>query len=273
MASADIQHILDDKPFADTIVIKDIQKLQEEHAHSGNAYWVIAADGKRYKLRACNNVDLAMRIERTIARVQHIFPKLYGRDRQYLLMEALEGYRRLTEEDLLKNLHAIGRIYGEVHQLQDAGNHDHRTFYHARLFYLKTEGLIDDELYQKLREKFEHTIANIEYRISMDYNDLHAGNMMQGPKGDILFVDEEGLAYRVKGLGLAKLLKTLKHDDQYKEFMKGYTEVTDGAYLTPEYLEHIRLVEIVQALANKRLKKTYPEAILREVEMLKKLVA
>src|SRR3990172_8600235 len=179
MVSPEVQRILDDKPFAGKIAIKDLQSLAGEHALSGKAYFVIEQDDKiRYKVRVCVSEERARHLERNIQRFQKFFPAFHGRDRNYILTEALQGYRNLAKEELLANARKIGRMCAEIHQVQEAGGHDPHAYFYKRLNWLRTNNSIDDALYLQAAAKYEENIKKLDIRASLDLADIHEGNIM-----------------------------------------------------------------------------------------------
>lgn len=270
-----IRKILEDRPFAGKIAIKDIVQVgdsPEGHALSGTAFWITAEDGSRYKLRACSTEKRAIQIEATIKELPHIFPVLYGRDRNYLLFEALSGYRNVTKKELAENARKIGRMSAEIHQVQAISEHDPDKYFFSRLDWLRDNGHIDDGFYNEIVRAYQKSLAKITRRLGLDLNDIHEGNIMINKEGNILFVDEDGFAFRIKGLGLAKLLKKLNHEGELKEFLAGYTEVANGEFLTPEYIYHLEIVETIRAIYTKLKNKTLVELVPKLIERLKMLV-
>lgn len=274
MVSPEVQHILDDKPFAGKLIVRDLRSLAGEHALSGKTYLVVEQDGKiRYKLRACVDEARAKHIEQNLIIFQRFFPKFYGRDRNYILTEALQGYRISTREELMTNAQKIGRMCAEIHQSQIEGSHDMRKYFYKRLNWLKENKVIDDAFYQKAAMRYEVSVKNLDLRVALDLSDIHEGNIMINKEGNMLFVDEDAMEYRVKGLGLAKLLKKMQQEGELREFLNGYNEVANGDYLTPEYRDHLLLVETVRSIAFKLQSQTSLDAVPGELERLKRLVS
>ncbi|HIH24475.1 TPA: hypothetical protein HA251_05555 [Candidatus Woesearchaeota archaeon] len=247
-SAENLESVKNDRPFAHFLgEIQSIEPLIASNALSGNAFFVACASGK-YKLRVCDSEARAKTIEDNLRRFPNIFPKFYGRDGRYILTEALVGYRGLTNDDLRRSARKIGRLCAEVNSAEANADHDHRQFFITRIAKLLHRGIIDRELHDRVLGRYEQSLDRVTVRISLDMNDLHKGNFMIDKDDNILFIDEEGINPRMRGQGVAKLLRAIGHEDEYREFMAGYNEVADGSFLTPEYLAHMHLVELVRTI-------------------------
>jgi hypothetical protein len=265
-----IEEIAAERPFSGYCTITTVQPIIASNARSGETAFVDSNRGW-FKIRRCKNGEEAQRIENNVRRFAHIFPKFYGRDGQYLLFEKLVGYRNFTHDELLANMYKIGRIYGEIHEFGEASQHDQRKFFLKRLDCIKDAGIIDETLYRDTLAAFERSLTRVGDHISLELNDVHPGNFMVNEQGEFLYVDEEGLDYRVKGIGIGKFIQNIDWR-AWQEFLRGYNEVHDGSYLTNEYLHHIRILEPVRSIFTKMRAPDKADAIKQELESLRRAI-
>jgi hypothetical protein len=243
-----IAEILDDNPFPDIgITRSNLEKIDIEGSDSGRVFFINSV--RRYKLRACKNEGEAKEIESHVLAVQEITPKLIGRDRSYILMEALEGFRMLTHEDILANAKAIGRLCA-IANSRKAEDVDEEERFLRRLSSLLAMNIISQELHDEIAKVFiglEHARPK---EIRLDLDDLHKGNLMINNEGRIYYVDEESIDPRMKGMGLGKILKVVEKRE-WKEFLEGYADIEDPSIFTPEYVLLIELGEMIRIAEKK----------------------
>lgn len=264
--------ILKDAPFRSLMVMSTVESLAGPGVYSGQTFMVTATDGRRFKLRRCGDVEKAKRIEENVRRFSHIFPKLYGREGRYILMEALSGYRDCTVEDLHRNARMIGRICAEIHQADVMTNYDRGEFFTHQLIDLHKRGVIDDNVYLQTIAVYDRLVQDIDVKIRLDMNDIHAKNFMIDEKGNMLFVDEDGIAYRAQGMGMAKLLKQLPDDATWREFEAGYGEVETQHPFTSQYKLLLFIMETVRSIHYRVASGNLPETVPKEIAYLCNLV-
>ena len=195
---SDIDKIIADRPFHRFMTIETVEPLSGSSAVSGQSFIVTTDDRRRFKLRRCKDAAQAEGIEDTVRRFSHIFPKFYGRDGRYLLLEALDGYRDCTKEDLRRNARAVGRLCAEINQAESISDHDHERFFRNRMAEILAMGAIDQELHDTAIAKYLQLIEELEVKVGMDLNDIHPKNFMIDKHGNVLYVDEQGIAYRLR---------------------------------------------------------------------------
>jgi hypothetical protein len=133
-----------------------------------------------------------------------------------------------------------------------------RRGFRAQLRALVRRGLVDADTTARARAAFRTWVRHHGTPISLDLWDTHKANFMLEPDGRLRYVDEEGLAYTLKGMGLAKLLAKPgvrpyqpKREAEWQAFCGGYAQIANAAFLTPDYRNYVRLVELVRSIASK----------------------
>lgn len=216
---------------------------------SGNASYVAVCAGRRYKLRVCDTEWEAELVERNAALLPRFTARVHERRGAYLLIEFLEGYRELTRPQFLASLHDIGRMTAEAHQHPSPVPYDHRQSFRSRLDDLRGRGVISASTHASVFALYEKTLAGIDVEITLDVNDVKEANLMMNDAGHLVWVDEDGLRPGVKGLGLARLLPELERDRDWQELLRGYNEIADSSFLTPAYVRHLQLVQLVRGIS------------------------
>jgi hypothetical protein len=267
----DLPRILEERPFAG-IIQPMVEPLAVPGSHSGAIYTAHGQDGRKYKLRAFPDEGKAAYIERNILKAPQVLPALAGRDGRYLLMEYLEGWRQAAKKDLLMHARTLGRMCGTVHALNDPGSHDCRGSFRRHLDAAYAAGALDDLLVLQARAAYDDLIQRLGIRVVLELADTNPGNFMLAPDGRMLYVDEEGLHHREKGLGFGKILKRMKRDEQWTAFMQGYAEAADAGFFTPDYRTYVLLVETVRSIDFKVTNRLYLGKVPGELEALRTLV-
>jgi hypothetical protein len=247
-----------------------LEPLVAAGSHSGNIFVARDASGKRYKLRAYATEAQAAYIEGNIRKVPHIVPAVRGREGRYLLMDYLEGWRPMLNKELLAEARAVGRMCGEVHALNDPGSHDPQAAFYQGLGAIVVNGSVDARLAERTLAAFDRLTAGLDIRVVLELGDIFGPNFMTDGK-NILLVDEESLHHRAKGAGFGKVLKRIKKPGQWEEFLAGYREHADAAYLTADYLQYILLVETVRSIEFKTTHQRYLDKVPGELEALRQL--
>lgn len=85
------EQILRDKPFNKILTISNLESLKGRAAISGDTYKVTDIKGNFFKLRKCKDVSLAKELERNVNLLKSAFPRFYGREKEYLLFDWING--------------------------------------------------------------------------------------------------------------------------------------------------------------------------------------
>ena len=238
-----------------------IESLKGRGAISGESFKVTAADGKRYKLRVSKR---AGEIAHNARRFRHWFPACHGHHGRLVLFdwEDAPTWReaRLAPPVAESLCYQLGKMVGEVHALEETveGKSVERTF-KGYLEDIRKAGRLPEYLIRGVERRYEAYEGRLEADIVLELNDIHPRNMVirhhKDPKrAKVVFVDEDGLGHKVKGLGLAKPLLVegfIGTDRQKRAFWKGYREHHSNDYFDHEYQEFIRFVQIVRTLATR----------------------
>lgn len=267
--ASDLDTVLREQPFAPELELRFIEPLAEDEAHSGMAFRVATAEGRRYKLRICGSARRARELEQLLGTLPEVFPRVVARRARHLLIEWVEGERLDDRKELRPHAPLLGRLFAEVHRLGRPPGWSGRLrsvwlalrmrwAFRGQLRALVRCGLIDPETAARARAAFRTWVRHHGTPICLDLWDTHKANFMLEPDGGLRYVDEEGLAYTLKGMGLAKLLakpgvrrRQPKREAEWQAFRAGYAEVADAGFLTPDYRNYMRLVELVRSIDSK----------------------
>ena len=243
--------VLADLPFSKIIAItpNNLEKIHIEGSDSGRVYFINGEE--RYKLRVCKDEEEAQAIERHVLTVPSAFPRFIGRDRSYILMEALDA-RMLTRDDILVHAKEIGVLCAKVnaHPGPDT-DEEPRVIKH--LAGIRDAGFMSSDVHDHALELFRRLKHHVPKHIRLDLDDLHNGNLMIDREGRIYYVDEESIDPRMQGMGLGKLLK-LFHKEDWRQFLAGYALVEDSSIFTDEYILLIEFAEMTR-IAEKKIRK------------------
>jgi thiamine kinase-like enzyme len=270
-SSALIATIEQERPFSDYCTIHKITPIFASNARSGQVFFIETTKGK-FKLRVCKDAKQASEIEENMRKFSHIFPKFYGRDGRYLLIEALDGFRTLTQDDMKKNMRRIGRMYAEVHLYGKEALHDQKHWFSKRLDRLLERKVISRELYDRTVAAYAASLRAVGDHVALELNDVHKGNFMINDQEVLYFVDEEGIGHRVKGIGIAKFIQQIDGRD-WREFVTGYSEVADPSLIRSKaLLHHIAIIEPVRSMYAKLDREDQKEKISRDLARLEMAV-
>ena len=252
-----------DRPFADRLRLQRLEPIAEEGAHSGTAFRVYDAEGRRYKLRVCARERQAREIERCVGVLPELFPALLARDRSYLLFEYLADHAQLTRRELLDAAERLGALSAQLHAAGERAGLVHpwaqrwvslrqRLQFRRDLWLLRRRGTVSARVVAGARAKFAARRRVFGLPIALELDDVHKGNLMRDPEDVRLrYVDEEGVGLRPRGLALATLLKTATYSTPIEAFRAGYASVADAAWIEPAYLEYLLLIDSVRRVAHK----------------------
>jgi len=275
--------ILSARPFSGRLEIDQVESVGAAFSHSGTAFFVTTRDGRRFKLRECSRRGRARSIERYVRALPDLFPRLVARDGRYLLMEALDEYRLVSRTELVRGADRLGRMsalaHREAHTNGLAGGvrgwavaalSRHRFF--RELSLLRRRGTLPAVSCSGAARKFRSHHARFGLPIALELDDLHKGNVMiRESDGDLRYVDEEGIRLRPKGTGMASLLKTATTTRTLELYRKGYAEIGDADFITPEYTEYLLLMDAVRRVAFKVRTEGRLEKLPREIGELREM--
>jgi len=256
----DPERLLRERPFAERLDLARIEPVPG-FAHSGTACFVRDRSGRRYKLRACASAGRAHEIQLLLGLAPSSFPHVLGRERRFLLIEALDEHRPLGRDELLGRLPEIGAMVASLHAAAErAGLPDTagRLRAAARAHLQRARdlrllaGAVDPETRGALADKLQVYRRRYGVPLAVEMDDLHKANfMLRERDGDLRYVDEEGVAVRPRFTGLASLVKTADREEHWQAFRRGYGQVRDASPITPEYTEYVVLLDTLRKVANK----------------------
>jgi hypothetical protein len=273
--------IVAEQPFADRMQIRSAERIPGRKEYRRSALSVTAEDGRRFKLRVCASTTQARAIEALVLAIPSVLPAFSGRDGRHLLFEWLEGYRALDGPSLALHVRSLGRMCATVNQHGTAPGPPGRVFrkleslrtarrFRRELDLLRRLGWVDEVIHERLGDLFEAGLRECGTPICLDLLDLHPGNLMVNGEGDLRYVDELGLAYCMRGLGVGKLLGRRGREVHWHAFREGYSEVADASTLTPEYFHFVRIVAGVRAAVKKANNVAQSDKLQRLLEALRK---
>lgn len=290
-AASPLDTVLREQPFAPRWELASVEPLAEDEAHSGRAFRASTADGQRYKLRVCASAHRARELAGLLAGLPDVFPHVVARHTRYLLIEWVEGERLDDRKELRPYAELLGRLVAEVHCMGGPPGPRGRLRaawlalrlrrgFRSQLRVLRRRGLVEADTAARARAAFRIWARRYGTPISLDLWDTHKANFMLEPSGRLRYVDEEGLAYTLKGMGFAKLLtkpgvrrRQPKREAEWQAFRAGYAQVADAGFLTPDYLAYVRLVELVRSIHSKVRLERRPDKVADEVEELRDFLA
>ena len=112
--------MLKDKPFSNLINIIQIEEIISTTPH--RVFKVQDSRGKFYKLKKYKSRKSAKERENTVQLVPQFFPKYYGRDKNYLLFDYVQG-RNLIRNENLDIIYKIGKMSGEMNKYKFSNNY------------------------------------------------------------------------------------------------------------------------------------------------------
>lgn len=282
--------VLREQPFAPRVTLVRIEPLSESGAHSGSAFQATDAEGRRYKLRVCPDERRARAIEAHVRRLPHVFPRLLAREGRHLLIEFLEGERPSDRRELRSHAQELGRLYAEIHRAGElrgprgrlrawVEGARQRLQFARQLRALRRHGAVDAALAGDIARAFRAWRRRFGTPVALEPHDAHRANFMIDSGGELRYVDEEGLGYTIRGAGLAKLLSDRSERPgswgrarEWRRFSAGYGQVGDASFLTPEYHDYVRLLELVRSVEFKLRREARLFKVDAELEELSDLV-
>lgn len=273
--------ILRERPFAGVADLVRVEPVDPRLAHSGTAFFVTARDGRRFKLRDGLRRRRAAAIERHVRALSEVFPPLLAREGRYLLLAALEDYRPVTRRELLRSADRLGRmtalahvagrpggLLDRLHRRALAGLERHR--FRRDLALLRRTGTLPAASCEGAARKYRAHRARFGLPIALELDDFHKGNVMiRESDGDLRYVDEEGVALRPKGTGMASFLKTANRQATQEYYRMGYESIAPADFITPAYTEYLLLMDAVRRVAFKVRAEVRLRKLPREVAELR----
>ena len=244
--------VLRQNPFQSTIgKIKSISSLVSKIAMSGETFKITSNNGKQYKLRYCNKLRNARRIERNVKLLPHAFPKFYGREGRYLLFDWIDGDHlgfNISPETCYK----IGKLMGEAHALEDIDSKKNiKDEFKKRMRIILSAKIFSKEELIKIELKYKQLRKKVKIDFFLEFNDVHPFNLMLDKKGNLVFVDEDGFGHKIKGYGLTKpllLSNWIGSAEKREAFFKGYNEHHSDNYFDLDYQRFLAFMKLLNTI-------------------------
>ncbi len=287
MARLDPEGILGRRPFAEVTSLCRIEPLSGREAHSGRAFRVQSEDGRRFKLRVCESEARARGIEAHMRALPDFFAPFVAREGALLLIEWLDGAQVVDRKQLRPFAVQLGGAYARIHQRGAPRGLLDRL--RARVLglrirlqlvrHLAAVRRVDRQLAEALAAQARQWRRRYGVPVALELRDAHKANFVIDRGGRLRYVDEDGLMYAMRGMGLGKLLAdpgsrpgSPKRTREWYQFCEGYAEVADGSYLTPEYCAYARLLELVRSVEFKLRREARLHKVEEELAELRELL-
>ncbi|MGB0383489.1 MAG: hypothetical protein ACPGWR_01575 [Ardenticatenaceae bacterium] len=269
-----------DRPFAELVGAAEIVPMH--FGKSRQAFQLRGCNGVLYKLRVCASIEKAVKFEQLVTVAAAAFPRFYGRDRNYLLLNYIDGaifsgYQ--SARSSAGELDQIGRIYtqiGEMHatihqqphalasqseQLDRKVERALRAIVQANIISsAERQNILHD--YTKLRQQ-------VDFEFSYDLKSASHKDFICTPTR-VYYIDE-GAIGTLRGLGMVRLLEKIgrkinkKRTPNFQPFViNGYESegipFPNAAYidLLVSYDSIIRIAKRIPILRPKELAKHIP---------------
>lgn len=260
--SIDLDRLRERWPFPEVVARPGLEPAGA-FGQSGTACFASSEDGTGWKVRLCRSALRAREIEHLIALAPGLFPRLVARSGRLLLFERLTDHREITREELLERLPDLGAMVATIHRAADDASLPRpgsRLLSQLRARYQLSRDLrrlgasdrVEASVLDALRTKCAHHSRAFGLPVAVELDDLHKGNfMVREVDGDLRYVDEEGVAIRPLGTGLASLAKTADQEAHWEAFRTGYASISDPAFITPAFTEYVVLLDTIRKVAHK----------------------
>lgn len=250
------KRIKKDKPFINLIKIKAIEAIGKyfncKLSRLGEAATCIKdASGRLYKLRMVRTIEMAKRGERIVRLVPHILPKFYGRDRNYLLFEYLQG-RMLTRNEKPEIIFQLGKMCGEANKFKAdiAEKRKFVEYYYSVIKSFFKRKLINFKEYRNILKTYEFLLKKIKHEVVLGITDMWLPNFLLASQNRVFLVDELALDYNIQGY-VFMLLSRLCSKEQEKLFFKGYASVNSIKFLSPTYKKLIIFIKLLESFSDR----------------------
>lgn len=287
MAGLDPDALLRERPFSGIAELVSLRPLADDRAHSGGAFLAEARDGRRFKLRVCRSEARAREIASHMRALPAFFPELLARQGALLLIEYLEGEPVVDRKQLRPYAHQLGRAYADIHragELRGPGGVARALRESLRIRvqfrrHIRELRRIDAKLADRTERMWKAWNRGFGVPVALELRDAHKANFMIDTVGALRYVDEDGLMYAMRGMGLGKLLAdpgarpgSPKRTFEWYAFCEGYSEAGDAGYLSPEYCAYARLMELVRSVEFKHRTEGRVHKVDDELDELRELV-
>ena len=257
------QKIIQEQPFKEEgITVVKADSLKGKYAVSGETFKVADSKGNLFKLRICNSPEQADRIETGVKRLPHLFPPFIGRSENDLLFEWVKGiamslFHQETGEIPIDMCYQIGKMVGETHALNLMKGESPDVNFLRRLKKIKKAKKLSVQKIEQVERRYRELRDKLRPDVVAEIYDIHSENFIITKPNDsthehILYVDEDGFSYRIKGSGLARLLmrsKYFKTQEHEMAFWKGYNEYHDSDYFDADYEVMVKLVRCIEKIS------------------------
>lgn len=231
------EDVLRDKPFGHLMQISEIKLTTGGSSRA--TYRVRSHDGQFYKLRTAPGESKAQLMEARVRTLSDLFPRFFGRDRNYLLFEFLNGQEmdhylktmppQEAQEKAPALFYKMGQFHARAHQLKAEGASEQLDAnIHQWLGDLHSHNLLTPEEWRQAQFLYDETRRDNNYQFYFDLKGSAFDNFMF--VGDILYYVDEGGIENIKWMGLAKLIvkaaegsrKKQKQPNLMTSFIEGY---------------------------------------------------
>jgi len=204
--------------------------------------------GKFYKLRVFPSTKMAEKQESIVQLVSKIFPKFYGRDRNYLLFEFLDA-RTISKDENPDIFLRIGEMCGEVNNIKADGNakKDLEEHYYTVIESFLKKGIISSEDLRRILMVYKKLLCEIQYKVVLSIMDIQFANFMLDSQNKLYFVDEDGIDYNIQGYGFDTFSDKFDKK-QIKYFFKGYNSVNSIKFYDKDYEKLVIFLHLVEKI-------------------------
>jgi hypothetical protein len=275
-----LQIIQKDKPFSsrDPQInyeeIKYIVPIDYTQSITGEVFRIEMNDGRKYKLRKCRGFgpedsgeQRAQGIDENISGLEEILPPYYGREKEYLLFDRVDGMKSIFEyhyDDAYQKVWAmIAKIHAKIPLKENKKVFDRwlkkRTNYESMAPYFT-----DKEL-NIIKQKVATWLENPQIVFWLDLWDFTTGNIKFTSEGNPIIIDEESISYSIKGIGLGKLMRWKWYDQE--KVQSGYQSIKPSEYIfSPEFLDFVSLLMLLNSLRFRIANHEEIDSILQEIK-------
>ena len=275
-----ISKIVKNQPFSNLLKIKEIKSLAGPGVQSGESFMITDKHNKKYKFRFCSTIKEAKIIEKNVKLLPNAFPKFYGRDKNQVLFEWINGtlfYDMLSKPIPKEVYYQIGKLVGEAHELNDIDNSKSAdAFFDSMIKTIKDSKKLEKSLINKLIQTHNKLKRKLKIDIVLEINDIHPRNFVIKNESNlnkikVYFIDEGGFGHKIKGLGIAKPFFTegiIKSKIQRNAFWKGYTEHHSNDYFDKDYQKFVTFIQIIRSIATKLRNNLDFKPLLKQLDKL-----
>jgi thiamine kinase-like enzyme len=231
--------------------------------------------GKKYVLRIAPDIKTAKKYVEIYNGLEKykILPKLLHYSGKNIIFEYIEGRDLINKDISPKIAYSVGKITGCISNLKDnkSKTYNFNKKFFKRLKFILTKKTISKEKYDIIYNLYNKLINKTKVISAMDITDPTSDNFrLQKDTGKVYFIDIEAIKPGPKSIGISKaFLRWFKTEKQRNNFLRGYNSVSNGKYITKDYLQFIYLYHLVQSLYSRISDGRDPS---ERLEMLNKLL-